>query len=148
MNSLISIGEDLYFQLLEAGLTALSAAKYPASSSFIDVSDYERFAFYIAMDVIADPLDFKVQQATAADGTPKDVTGAAKTDIVGTNDQKQVLIEVQTNKLDINNDYRYVTLDVSGISGTNNASIFFIGVPKNRPVTQHADLLEHVIVAG
>lgn len=148
MSNLISLGEDLYFQLIEAGLTALSAAKYPASGSFIDVSDMDRFAFYIAMDVIADALDFKVQQATAANGTPKDITGAAKTDIVDTNDQKQVLIEVQVNKMDINNDYRYVTLDVSGIAGTNNASIFFIGVPKSKPVSQHADMLEHVIVAG
>lgn len=143
-----SIGEDLYFQLLEAGLTALSSAKYPASTAFIDASKFERFAFYVALDVIADAVDLKVQQATAANGTPKDVTNAAKTDIAATDDQKQVLIEVETSQLDINNDYRYVTLDVSGISGTSNASIFFIGVPKKRPATQHADLLEHVIVAG
>ena len=143
-----SIGEDLYFQTLEAGLTGLADGKYPASGSFIDASKYERFAFYVALDVIADAVDLKVQQATAVNGTPKDVTNAAKTDIANTDDQKQVLIEVETAHLDINNDYRYVTLDVSGISGTSNASIFFIGVPKKRPVTQHADLLEHVIVAG
>ena len=141
-----SIGEDLYFQTLEAGLTGLADGKFPGS--FIDASKYERFAFYVALDVIADAVDLKVQQATAVNGTPKDVTNAAKTDIANTDDQKQVLIEVETAHLDINNDYRYVTLDVSGISGTSNASIFFIGVPKKRPVTQHADLLEHVIVAG
>lgn len=148
MANLISIGEDLYFQTLEAGLTALADGKYPTSGNFIDVSDMERFAFYVALDVIADAADLKVQQATAANGTPKDVTGAAKTDIAATDDQKQVLIEVETAQLDINSDYHFVTLDVSGISGTSNASIFFIGVPKSKPVTQHADLLEHVIVAG
>jgi hypothetical protein len=143
-----SIGKDLYIQVLEPGLTALTNAKFPASGSFIDVSRFERFAFLVGLDVIADALDFKVQQATAVNGTPKDITGAADTDSAGTDDQKWIVIEVQTRKLDINNDYRYVTLDVSGVSGTDNACIVFIGVPTKRPVTQHADFLDHVIVAG
>lgn len=142
-----TIGEDLYIKVLEAGLTALSAAKYPASGSFIDVSDFERFGFYVALDTLADAIDIKAQQATADDGTPKDITGAAKTDIADTDDATEVLIEVQTAHLDINNDYHFVTLDVSGITGTNNAAIVFFGVPKSKPVTQPATLT-HVLVAG
>lgn len=142
-----TLGEDLYIQVLEPGLTALSAAKYPASGSFIDVAGFERFGFYVALDVIADAIDLKVQQATADDGTPKDITGAAKTDIADTDDATEVLIEVQSAHLDINNDYRYVTLDVSGVVGTNNAAIVFFGVPKSKPVTQPGTLT-HVLVAG
>lgn len=148
MNMLNSIGEDLYIQVVEPGLTATADAKYPASGSFIDVYDFERFAFLVGLDVVADALDFQVEQATANNGTPKDITGAAKTDTLATDDQKWLLIEVQTDQLDINNDYRYVTLDVTGNAGVNNACIIFIGVPKKHPVTQHASFLEHVIVAG
>ena len=142
-----TLGEDLFIKVLEAGLTALAAAKYPASESFIDVSDFERFGFYVALDTLADAIDLKVQQAAAADGTPKDITGAAKTDIAATDDATEVLIEVQTNQLDINNDYHFVTLDVSGIVGANNAAIVFFGVPKSKPVTQPSTLT-HVLVAG
>ena len=146
--NVISLGEDLLIDVIEPGLTALSAAKYPASASFIDVSDFDRFAFLIGLDVVADALDFQVQQADAVDGTPKDITGAAKTDTLATDDQKYILIEVETRRLDINNGYHFVTLDVSGIAGTNNACIVFFGLPKVVPVTQPASYLAHVIVAG
>ena len=82
-----TLGEDLFIQTVEAGTTALSAAKYPVSGSFIDVSDFERFGFYVALDTLADAIDIKVQQATADDGTPKDITGAAKTDIADDDDE-------------------------------------------------------------
>lgn len=145
--NLISLGEDLFIQVLEAGLTVLADGKYPASGSFIDVSDFERFGFYVALDTLADAIDLKVQQATAVDGTPKDITGAAKTDIAATDDATEVLIEVQTNHLDINNGYHFVTLDVSGVVGVDNAAIIFFGVPKSKPVTQPSTLT-HVLVAG
>lgn len=141
-----TLGEDLYIQVLEPGLTALADAKYPASASFIDVSDFERFGFYVAFDVLADAIDLQVQQADADDGTPKDITGAVKTG-AATDDATEVLIEVQTAHLDINNDYHFVTLDVSGVATTNNAAIIFFGVPKSKPVTQPATLT-HVLVAG
>ncbi|NJN54075.1 MAG: hypothetical protein HC804_04550 [Anaerolineae bacterium] len=144
----ISLAEDLYVQVVEPGLTALSAAKYPASAAFIDVYDFERFAFLVGLDVVADDVVFQVEQATAANGTPKDVTGATKTIANATDDQKWFLIEVQTDQLDINNDYHFVTLDVSGISGTNNATIALLGYPKKHPVTSHASQLASVIIAG
>ncbi|MCA9940551.1 MAG: hypothetical protein KC418_18060 [Anaerolineales bacterium] len=147
MSILNTLGEDLYIRVLEPGKDVLAAAKYPASGSFIDVADFERFGFYAALDTLADAVDLKVQQATAVDGTPKDITSAAKTDIADTDDGTEVLIEVQTDHLDINNDYRYVTLDVSGISGNNYAALIFFGVPKSKPVTQPTTLT-HVLVAG
>lgn len=146
--NIITTVEDLYVQVVEPGLTALSAAKYPVSTAFIDVYDYERFAFLVGLDVVADDVVFQVEQAIAANGTPKDVTGATKTIANATDDQKWFLIEVQTDQLDINNDYHFVTLDVSGISGTNNASIVFIGFPKKHPRTAHASQLASVIIAG
>ncbi len=128
---------------------ALAVAKYPASGSFIDVSDFERFAFLILAGALDDAIVCQVQQATAANGTPKDVTGATLT-IAATGDDKWYLIEVETRKLDINNDYRYVTLDLTGIVDADDfGAIVFLGLnPGSMPVTQGADKGNAVALVG
>lgn len=128
---------------------AVAAASYPASGSFLDVSQYERFAFLILAGGLDSALTFQVQQATAANGTLKDVTGAVKV-VAADGDDKWYLIEVQTAKLDINNDYHFVTLTSSGAAGGNDyAAILFLGLnPGYSPVTQGADKGDIVVLAG
>ena len=60
-------------------------------------------------------LDAKLQQATDASGTgAKDVTGKAITQIVkATGDNKQALINLRPDALDVTNGYAYVRLSVT-----------------------------------
>lgn len=129
--------------------TALAAASYPTSGSYIDVSDYERFAFLIEVGAIDTQTVAKVQQATANNGALKDVASATTT-IATDGDNKWYLIEVQSSMLDINNGYHYVTLTLTGPAGSNDyGAITFIGVnPGYMPVTQGSDKGATVFVGG
>lgn len=128
---------------------AVAVASYPASGAYIDVSQYERFAFLVAAGALDSELTFQVQQADAVNGTPKNVTGAVVV-VPADGDDKWYLVEVQTSRLDSNNGYRYVSLKATGAAGTNDyAAILFFGLtPGLSPVTQGADKGEIVVVAG
>jgi hypothetical protein len=139
---------SLFQQVVNDPGVALNVAKYPASGAFIDVSDYDYFEFFIAAGSVADALTMQVEEATAADGTPSDISGAVTT--FGTDeDNEQKSIVVETRKMTINSGYRYVTLDVTGPSGTNHAMIQFRAWRKgSEPVTQHTDYSAQVAVVG
>jgi hypothetical protein len=128
---------------------ALTAAAYPASGSYIDVSQFERFAFLIGAGALTTETTCKVRQATANNGTLKDVTDATVV-VPADGDDKWYLIEVQTNQLDINNAYKYATLALTGPTGGDDyGSIYFFGLnPGHAPVTQGADKGEVVSVVG
>jgi hypothetical protein len=127
----------------------LAVAKYPTSGSFIDVSDFERFAFLIQAGALDSATTCQVEQAKTINGSPKVVTGAVVV-IPADGDDKWYLIEVQTNELDSNDGYRYVTLDVTGpAAGDDYGAITFFGInPGYRPVTQGADCGEVVTLVG
>lgn len=128
--------------------TALGAASYPASGSFIDVSKFSRFAFLIQAGALTSAITAKVQQATAANGVLKDVTNATVA-IPDTGDNKWYLVEVETSHLDINNDYHYVTLTLAGPAGADDfGAITFLGFGDAAPTTQGADKGAIVTVAG
>lgn len=129
--------------------TGNGAATVPAS--YIDVSDYERFAFVIELGNNDGTLDAQVVQASAADGTgSKNVTGAAITQLGATDDNKQVMIEVETRKLDINNDFHFVAITLTEAASTAQVvSAYFLGLnPGEAPVTQPAAFAEQVFVGG
>ena len=138
--------EQVYFKALNTPSVVIVDGEFPASGSYIDVSDYERFAFLIVAGGSDTALTAQVQQAAAIDSTAKDVTGAVQT-ISATGDGTIYLIEVETRRLDLNNGYNYVTLDITGQSGSNDtlAMIFCAINPGVVPVTQTHDA---VIVAG
>lgn len=145
-----NFGKSTYLLMLEGGKDVLTDANYPASGSYIDVSEFESFVFLIGLDTIVTP-DFAVYQDTSATQTAsiKAVTGASKTNVVTGDDGKWFSIEVETARLDAANGFRYVTLTVSGTGGADNANVWFIGnLPRRVPVTQHANYLEEVLVAG
>ncbi len=112
---------------------------YPASAAFINVGDFDRFTFLILAGGITNQQTFQVQQATAIDGTPKDVTGAVQ--VIATNgDDKWYAIEVGVDQLDVNNGYCFVTLKNSGGASGDYADLIFLGhVPGMAPVTHGAD---------
>ena len=84
--------------------------------------------------------------ATAA-GDIKVVTGALLT-VGATDDNDLFALEVTQDQLDMNNDFRYVTLKVGGATGSDDyAAVFAIGIKKGQiPVTQPALTLGNVVV--
>ena len=147
---MLTIQEQLYFEkvLDPVDNTAAGAATVPAT--YIDVSNMERFAFLISIGNMTGTLDAQVVQATDGAGTgSKNVTGAVITQLGATDDNKQVLVEVQTNKLDINNDFHFVAITLTEAGSTAQlADAWFIGVNESAPVTQHTDVAETVFVGG
>ena len=142
-----TFSEQVYIKTCNAFGTAIADGDFPASASYIDVSGFERFAFLIKAGTLNSALTCKVQQATAIDGTPSDVTSA--TVAVGATDDNEVfIIEVETRKLLAAG--QFVTLDVAGAAGSDDfLSITFLGInPASAPVTQPATTNTPVIVAG
>ena len=144
-NELIS--DAVKLQLLNTE-DALQAANYPLSGNYIDVSQYERFAFLVGAGSLDSILTCQVKQADAVNGTAKSITDAVVV-IPADGDDKWYMVEVQTEELDINSDYRYVTLAISGPTGNDYGCVWFLGYnPGFRPVTQGADCGEVVKLLG
>jgi len=139
-----TLTEQVYFKGCNTPSTAIVDGNFPASGSFIDVSDCERFGFIVHAGGSDTALTCQVQQAATINGTEKDVTGAVQT-ISATGDGTVYLIEVETRKLDLNNGYNFVTLDVTGATGNDYLGIVFWSIPRVAPVTQTNTA---IIVAG
>lgn len=141
--------KNVYWTVIAGGKTALTdATYYPASGSFIDTNGYDHVCIQIYMDLVGTP-DFSVYQATAADGTPKALTGAAKTDVVTADDGKWFTIEFPVAALDTANGYRYITVLVAAGSSTDYANIsVLLYRARNTPVTQPAGYYDAVLLGG
>lgn len=125
-----------------------NGVQYPASGSFINVGDFGRFGFLIHCGALANQQTFQVRQATAVNGTLKDVEGAVKIVATGGAD-KWYLIEVDVDHLDTDGGYVFVTLQNAGGSTGDYADLFFLGtVPGIAPVTQGSDFGAAVRVIG
>lgn len=149
MRNLIS--EALYLLGCNAFSTAIADGNFPASTAYIDVSNYEEFAFVVKAGSLNSALTCQVKQDTSATETAavKNVTGAAAT--IGTTDDDDLfVIPVETANLDIANGFRYVTLAISGASGSDDyASVIFVGYnARHQPVTQPATTNLTTAVAG
>lgn len=129
---------------------ALSVAKYPVSGSFIDVGGVHRFGILGIVNAVNSATAIQVQQAVGNDGTPKNIDGALHTiPADGSEDGKWFIIEVDVAKMDINNGYDHITVDVSGAAGANDlAALLYLEFSgKLVPVTQ-TDMAAAVNVVG
>ena len=86
-------------------------------TSWIPASNHERFLALIQTGVLGTSatVDAKLIQAKDSSGTgSKDVTGKAITQIVkASGDNKQALINLRAEELDINNGFTYVALSIT-----------------------------------
>ena len=145
-----TLNESVKVQKCNNFMTGMvDGTNYPASGSFIDVSDFPNFAFLVEMGTTNTDCVFQVQQATGVSGTPKTFAGATLTP-VSTDGDYTFIIEAETARLDIASGYHYVSLDCSGAAGGDDfACITFLGWnPRHVPVTQGADVSANVVVAG
>ena len=147
--------ENLSLKMVMPPIANPTDGSFPASASYINVVEWARFAFIIAVGGTDDTaITAQVAQSTtaASTGGKKNITGAAITGTVlaGTNDNKFAVIEVDQEQLDIKNDFCFVTLDVAATGGTASAMcVFFVGIePRVKPPTYGADLAEVVYLDG
>lgn len=132
----VALKEILYEKILNPGEDALvDGTLYPASGSFIDVSKYIRFGFKLYAGGLDSATTLQVQQATANNGTPKDITNATVT-VGATGDDKGYGVECHRDALDEVNGYKYVTCKVTGPAGGNDyGCLVFWAIPDKQPVT-------------
>lgn len=87
-------------------------------ATWIDMSLYESVEFIVLLGALTSSatVDAKIQQATSAAGAgAKDITGKAATQLTqaGTDDNKQVRINVKSENLDVANGFRYIQASIT-----------------------------------
>lgn len=122
------------------------AAVTTATSAYKSLQDCRRALVYAAMGATDNTFDLKVVQATDSSGTgSKDLTGAVITQLSGTDDNKQVQIEIDPDALDDGFTHIAVTLT---IAGTTTAFVTLFKELNQKPVTQPAALTQTILVTG
>lgn len=95
-------------------------------------------------------VDAKIEQAQDSSGTgAKDITGAAITQLTqaGSDSDKQALINVRPENLDIDNDFNHVRLTITVAVATSDVGGLLLGLDgKYQPVTQASTVAESVSV--
>jgi hypothetical protein len=137
---------------LVAVITPALVDNNTAGSAWIDMGQYARLFAVVAVGGTDTTVDVKIQQSAASNGgSPKDVTGAAVTQLTAdTGDNKYVTIEMEAALMDIKNGYRYAQVLITVGDGTAGATVagFILCPARHAPVTQPAALAQSVVVAG
>lgn len=120
----------------------------PASGSYIDVTDYNKFAFLVHLGSVASSGDFRVYSATSKTGGLVHVTGATKTDMDASADNnKWFSIEVESAKLPTT--HHMVALTITSLSGTSLWSAMFLAWEcRHGSPTQSTGYDSHTVIAG
>ena len=110
------------------------------TTGWLSASNHERFMALVQTGVLgaAATLDAKLQQATDAAGTgAKDVTGKALVQILkATGDNKQALINLRAEELDLANNFTFFRLSVTvGVAASLAGATVMAGVAKNAPAS-------------
>jgi hypothetical protein len=108
-------GSELFSVL--ATIDPASQAVGTVTTGWISAGNHHTLLAFVQSGVLGTgaTLDAKLQQATDASGTgAKDVTGKAITQIVkATGDNKQALINLRPDDLDVTNGYAFVRLSLT-----------------------------------
>jgi len=128
-----------------------SVAAGTVTTGWVSVSQCERLAAIINTGTLGTSatVDAKLQQASDSSGTgAKDITGKAITQIVkATGDNKQAVINLRAEELDINNAFSYVRLSITVGTAASVLGANLIGMTvKNYPASanNHADVVQIV----
>lgn len=110
-------------------------------SDAVDMSKFDRIQAIVMAGTLgaSATLDGKLQQATTAGGTYKDITGKAITQLVkATDDDKQAVINCRADELDMDNDYRFVKLVMTVAVATSDAGGIVMGhAPRYGPASDN-----------
>ena len=117
--------------------TALSAANYPLSGSYPDVSGCERFHVLIDLGTIhaSDIPIFEIKQTDSATGTLDTLDATyAKHTCAADDDGEMVMMTIEVDKLAT--DHHFVSCVVSGVTNGSYGTIYFLLPLMSLPVTQ------------
>jgi hypothetical protein len=97
------------------------------TSDWVDMSLYRKVSFILNVGATDITVDAKLQEATDSSGTSaQDITGFAITQLTATDDNEQVVIEIDATEL--SEDYTHVALVVTIGNGSTGAQISAIGL--------------------
>lgn len=148
MNGNKSLHENAYIDVIKPQLVDDATV----ASAWLPLMNNNRTCFIVNIGATDTTVDAKVQQATAVAGTnAKDVTGAAITQVSATGDNKYMVIDLETDHLDVMNGFNHVQLQITagnGDTGAQVSAVILRHAPRHVPVTQSADLTQKIIVAG
>jgi hypothetical protein len=109
------------------------SASTAKTSAWIDATTFHNYLAAITVGALgaSATVDAKIQQATDASGTgAKDVTGKAITQLTkaGTDDNKQVLINLKQEDLDINGAFKFFQLSITPATAASLIQAVVLGV--------------------
>ena len=102
-------------------------------SDYADMGSFESVMFILSVGTMATGaiLDAVVQQATDSSGTGAKTLGTSKaiTQLTeaGTDSDKQVIINVRAEDLDMDNDFTHVALSVTGATAASDYGVLVLG---------------------
>ena len=106
-----------------------------------DMAKFESVMFIITIGEMAatSTLDAVVKQDVAATGSDKNLgTSKAITQLINTDDDKQVIINVRAEDLDMANDFRLVTLSVTVANASVDYGVVALGFnPRYAPASDN-----------
>ena len=119
--------------------TELADGAYP--STYVDVSNTERFYIVVKLGVLGDSFTIEPKQSATSTGTLSAIDSSLQHDVADTDDGKIIVYTIETRKLD----NKYVALSVSGVDDLNTdnfADILFLLPQLEVPVTQESYVVE------
>ncbi|MEM6259684.1 MAG: hypothetical protein AAGI37_15500 [Planctomycetota bacterium] len=113
------------------------------TSGWISVADFYNFAAVIQAGTLGSSatVDAKLEQATDSSGTgAKDITSKAITQLTqaGTDSDKQAVINLKSDELDIANDFTHFRLSVTVATAASDVGGIVLGVnPRHAPASDN-----------
>jgi hypothetical protein len=133
--------------------TAIVDGEFPASGSYIDIASPNspsNVTFLAVVHAVDEDIVLQVKEALTVSGTPKNISLATVTiaSTAALNDKYAINVEV--TKMDINSDYRFLTLDVSGATGADDFISLYLLTYDSKviPITATDNLTVVNVVAG
>lgn len=136
--------------VLVAKLDPVSQAAATVTTGWVSMATFARILAVLQVGVLgaSATVDAKMQQATDSGGTGvKDITGRAITQLTkaGTDDNKQVLINVKDTDLDVANAFTHVRLSVTVATAASLISAALFGFDARYAPADDATTVDEVI---
>jgi len=112
-------------------------------SDYVDAADFESIMGIVMVGTLGTSatVDAKLRQATDSSGTGvKDITGAAITQLTeaGTDSDKQAIIELRPDDLDLDGGFQFVSLSITVAVATSDVAGIVLGVhPRTGPASDN-----------